>query len=340
MLRRSSPMPDSPPVASSGGAEAAEPPAAASAAPAAAAETADIIDPSRSLRTTLRGLATLVAPTSVVTSLLYYFGWTRASRQSQAMGFHVSLLGFSTQDYVLQSLAPMFWPLLVGLLASIGGLLLHGGLLLYASRAAPDLDGAQREERRRQVRRLAVGLAAVGAALAVLGVVGASSDTDVRLVSIGSPLAITASIVLVSYAIYLSQRFRRAEARRTLTPELRGVQLGLSALVVLLLLLSLFWSVSNYAENKGVDLALRIERDLSRYPDVTIYSAKRLYLPAPAVETALDGENGAYRFRYTRLKFLYRTKSSYWLRPDVRPPQPNIFLADSPDVRFEFSRAP
>ena len=89
-----------------------------------------------------------------------------------------------------------------------------------------------------------------------------------------------------------------------------------------------------------MDLAIFIERNLSSFPDARIYSAKRLYLPAPTVEAALDGDNGAYRFRYTRLKFLYRTKSSYWLRPDVAPPQPNIFIADSPDVRFEFSRAP
>ena len=57
---------------------------------AASNSTADVIDPARSLRTTLRGLATLVAPTSVVTSLLYYFGWTRASRQSQACLLYTS----------------------------------------------------------------------------------------------------------------------------------------------------------------------------------------------------------------------------------------------------------
>lgn len=314
-----------PPVPSGGEGGASEP-------------VADVLDPGRSVRTALRGVATLVAPTSVVTSLLYYFGWERASRQSQAMGFHVSLLGFSTQDYVLQSLAPMFWPLLVGLLASIAGLVLHAGVLLYASRATPDLATAERERRRRHVRRFAVVIAVVGAVLAVLGLVGASLDTDERLLSIGYPLCITGSIVCASYAIYLSQRFRRQEARRLLTPELRGMQLGLSALVVLLLLLTLFWSVSNYAGNKGIDLALRIERTLPAFPDVTVYSAKRLFLPPPTVEIPLEGENGAYRFKYTGLKLLYRTKSTYFLRPDSRPPQANVFLTESADLRFEFSR--
>lgn len=305
---------------------------------APAAPVGDALDPARSVRTTLRGIATLVAPTSLVTGLLYYFGWARASRQSQAMGFDVSLLGFSTQDYLLQSLKPMFWPLLVGLLASIAGLVLHAGVLLYASRATPDLENPERERRRRHVRRFATAMAATGAALAVLGLVGASLDTDIRLISIGYPLCLTGSIVCVSYAIYLSQRFRGKKARRVLTPELKSMQLGLSALVVLLLLLTLFWSVSNYAGNKGIDLALRIERTLPRFPDVTVYSARRLFLPPPTVESPLDGENGAYRFRYTGLKLLYRTRSTYFLRPNSLPPQANIFLTESADLRFEFSR--
>jgi len=287
----------------------------------------------------LRGLATLVAPTSVVTSLLYYFGWTRASRQSQLMGFHVSLLEFSTQDYLLQSLAPMFWPLLVGLLASIGGLLLHGGVLLYASGAVPDLEVAEREQRRRHVRRLAVALAVLGAVLAALGITGVASHTSSRLVSIGSPLCLTASIVAASYAVYLSQRFRREGARRRLTPELRGLQTALSAVVVLLLLLTLFWSVSTYAENKGQDLAIFIEQNIRAFPDATVYSAKRLSLPPPVVEAQLDGgDNAAYKFKYTGLKLLYRTKNSYFLRPTSDPPQANIFLAAGPDLRFEFRR--
>lgn len=297
----------------------------------------DIIDPARSVRTTLRGIATLVAPTSLVTGLLFYFGWARANRQSTAMGFDLSLLGYSSQEYVLLSLKPMFWPLLVGLLLAIGGLLLHGAILLYASGSARPSELPRREQRRRQVRRLGIGLGGVGVVLAVLGLVGSGVDHPGRLVSIGFPLCLTGSIVCGSYAIYLSQRFRGSGRRRRLTPELRAVQVGLSALVVLLLLLTLFWSVSNYAENKGADAAILIDENLRSLPDVTIYSAKRLYLPV--AEEPLPGENGAYRFRYTGLKLLFRNKSSYFLRPAAETGvQLNIVLAESPDVRFEFSK--
>lgn len=37
---------------------------------------------------------------------------------------------------------------------------------------------------------------------------------------------------------------------------MRAAHLGVSSLVVMLLLLSLFWTVTNYAGNKGVDLAI------------------------------------------------------------------------------------
>ncbi len=258
------------------------------------------IDPIRSLRGTLRGLATVVAPTSVVTSLLYYFGWTRALSQSKAMGFDSTLLGFSTQEYLLQSLAPMFWPLLVGLLAAITGLLGHIGVVAYASDVA---DVSRREDRRRQLRRLAAALAGTGLVLAALGLGGAVNDHPSRLVSIAYPLCLSASIVLVAYAAYLRQRFRRTDTRSQPSAEMRAAQFGVSSLVVLLLLLSLFWSVTNYAGNKGVDLAIFIEHNLSSFPDARIYSAKRLYLRPPIVEKTLDGQDAAYRFEYTGLGF-------------------------------------
>lgn len=38
-----------------------------------------------------------------------------------------------------------------------------------------------------------------------------------------------------------------------------------------------------------------------------IYSAKRLYLQAPVVETKLDPTDAAYKFAYSGLKLLFRS---------------------------------
>ncbi len=53
----------------------------------------------------------------------------------------------------------------------------------------------------------------------------------------------------------------------------------------------------------------------------------------------LEGQDGAYRFRYTGLKLPFHAKGSYFLRPPASDgPLVNIIISDSPDLRFEFSR--
>jgi hypothetical protein len=54
----------------------------------------------------------LLANATVLTALLVYFGWRRAETQANRMGFAESLLGMSTQDYLLRSIGPLL-PLLL-----------------------------------------------------------------------------------------------------------------------------------------------------------------------------------------------------------------------------------
>jgi hypothetical protein len=88
----------------------------------------------------------------------------------------------------------------------------------------------------------------------------------------------------------------------------------------------------------GIDLAVRLERNLSHQPSVTVYSAARLHLQPPVQETALTGDPSAYLFRYTGLKLLFRSDHRYFLRPsDDSVSQVNIILPESPDIRLELS---
>ena len=63
-----------------------------------------------SLHQALRTIGSVVAPTTLLTALLFYFGWVSVSVQSRYFGFDASLLEFSTQDYLLQSISPTFLP--------------------------------------------------------------------------------------------------------------------------------------------------------------------------------------------------------------------------------------
>src|SRR5690606_32792219 len=65
------------------------------------------------LRSALSVVTTLGPPLTIVTALMIYFGWARSDAQAQFMGVDVRLFGFSTQDYVLQSISTLYLPLLV-----------------------------------------------------------------------------------------------------------------------------------------------------------------------------------------------------------------------------------
>ena len=72
-------------------------------------------------------LGALGAILTLVTAVLFYFGWRRSEAQSRVMGIDVSLFGFTSQDYVLRSITALYLPLLLlaGLGLALGWLWLH-----------------------------------------------------------------------------------------------------------------------------------------------------------------------------------------------------------------------
>jgi hypothetical protein len=284
-------------------------------------------DPTRPLRTALRGIATLAAPTSLVTSLLFYFGWVRTNRQALDMGLHDSLLGFSTRDYVLRSLDPMFWPLTVGLVTAVLALGFHMWLVGWT-----ETKGGR--PRRPRLRRLAMGTGIVGVVSLALGTVASRIADPGRVTFLASPLLVTAGVVLAGYSLHLRRRFLAGRPAQPAQPaQLRVV---LSSLIILLLFLSMFWTVERYATLKGDDLAQQIVDDLDYLPSVTIYSAKRLRLQPPVKEADLGDDGSAYRFKYTDLRLLFRSDGKFFMRPSDRGSDVNIVIAESDDLRWEF----
>jgi hypothetical protein len=296
-------------------------------------------DPLQSLRATLRGVASVVAPTSLLTALLYYFGWARTSYQARALGLDDSLFGFSTKDYLLRSIDAMFWPLFVGTLVTLAALSLHGHVIAWVTGAAgsppPGVD-----LRNRVARWATLVLVGVGSGSLLLGIVWARVEEPSRVVSMAQPICITAGISILGYGVHLRRRLLGHGDTAEPTPELRAVRLVSSSVAVSLILLGLFWSVSRYAEIKGIDLAEVVEETLPTLPDVAIYSPTRLQLQAPVEETTLSGDDSAYRFSYTGLKFLFRSEGKLFLRPSHPSDQTlNIIIPDRPELRLELRSA-
>ena len=196
-----------------------------------------------------------------------------------------------------------------------------------------------------QVRRASASLAScgpvatfVGLLLLVFGVVGARIRDPSRFVSLAAPLAVTVSIVFLAYAAHLFARYEPQFDSSSAAPQARSLAPVAWSLIAVLMFLSLFWSVSHYAGVRGVDLAVDAERRIAFQPSVTIYSAQRLDLHDPVEETFVPGTDTAYHYEYSGLKLLFRSQNNYFLRPADPSDKRNIIIAESPNLRFEFSR--
>ncbi|HET7518173.1 MAG TPA: hypothetical protein VFN05_10840 [Actinomycetes bacterium] len=103
----------------------------------------------------------------------------------------------------------------------------------------------------------------------------------------------------------------------------------------------MFWSVAVYAQARGVREAARVAATISRRPDVTVYSARRLHLEGPTLrETELPGPDAAYRYRYSGLKLVVRSGGKWFLLPaswTLGNRGAALLLPDTDDLRVEFT---
>lgn len=297
-------------------------------------------DPTRSLRATLRGIGSVVAPTSAVTALLYYFGWTRTTVQATQLGLDESLLGYSTQDYLLRSITSMLGPLVVGLVAILVGLALHALLTTWIQRTGGPADKASGERvRRRRLSRLVLTIAAAGLLLLAVGGAGTRVERPSHELYVATPVCVTVGLILLVYAANLYRRFLIRPVLADAAEELHGLRIVAVGAILMLLMASLFWNVSHYADIKGRRLARTVEQQVRNQPSVIVYSDKRLYLQPPVVETKLDPADAAYTYAYSGLKLLFRADDKLFLRPSDHLPGPNIVLADGPGLRLEYYKA-
>src|ERR671939_751782 len=69
--------------------------------------------------------ASVVAPLSVLSAVLFYFGYASSRAQYEYFGVDVDTIGLSTQDYVMRSPQPLLTPLLVLVLIGVAVATVH-----------------------------------------------------------------------------------------------------------------------------------------------------------------------------------------------------------------------
>jgi hypothetical protein len=262
--------------------------------------------------------------------LLYYFGWTFTHASASYLGIDESVLGFSTQDYLLRSINAVFWPLSVGLI--VAALALRGHVVVMRSISQP--------QRTRRIEALGIGLAVAGLGAAIYGGLAIHYDwVGVADFTI-APLCLTIGVALLGYAVLIREWLTSRAPNATADSTTGSASLATVA-VALLIAVGLFWQVAEWATAVGIGRTRDLIARLDAQPQVTVYSGKRLGLAGTGgvTETPLGGTDTAYRYRYTGLRLLFRSGGTYlllsdhWSRADGR----TFLIDDTPDLRFEFT---
>ncbi len=272
-----------------------------------------------------RGALALLPPVTLVTALLFYFGWAKVTREAAALGASDTVFGYSTSDFLLRSVDSLYFPLMVLTAAALLALLGHQWLQHRIDAEQPEW------------------LAPAGTVVLVVGLLivayglwyraaGYRSGND--FLDVSGPLALGLGPVVATYGAWMRARSRRGDAPTAPTWQ-RAVAAGLLLGIVAL---SLFWAVGNYAGIRGRQAADLIAAGYRTLPHVAVYSSKDLGLAPDVTVERLSGADQKYLFRYTGLHLLDRVGGTWFLMPDDWDSTHRlIMLAEDGGLRFELT---
>lgn len=263
-------------------------------------------------------------PATVVTALVFYFGWARAKAQAEWMGLHVNLFGYTTRDFALLSISALYLPLL--LLVALAMLWVWLDRLL-----------------RRRIDRGAAGRWATALPRAALLGAGALIGLMVVLLfaervysPLYAPYLVTAGVLVAAWAVRIRRCAAAVEGPRR-PAEQQAVE---ATLLLVLVALLLFWGTSNFAEARGRGLAEDLEVNLPWLPRAQVYSQEPLGLDVPGVTTRELGTAGAPLYRYDGLRLLTVSGERYFFLHEGWSVEEGtvVVLPDDASLRVQYGR--
>ena len=301
--------------------------------------------------------ATIIAPATLLSTVLFYFGYVSSRAQYQYFGVDVDAIGLSTQDYVMRSPQPLLVPLLVLTLLGVGGMAMHTTLRRRIEPArsggqTPAIAALQRRTRRAIIAAFTV------LALGVLLLLAYPYVRDWPLFNLVTPLLIGLGAFGVAYASLVLRLLTSVAGGRSSVPEAAGsvtLRRSVGLLLIVIVAASIFWATATIAQWSGRGIAQYDARHLDRFPAVILDTKERLYLtdgcrhvgtPHAACidETALPampGQTNHYRYRHFRL--LIQGHNLMFLVPDVWSASDSTLVVPmdgSVRVQFQFQNDP
>jgi hypothetical protein len=274
----------------------------------------------------LRMLANVIAPTTAVGALLFYFGYVSSRAEYEYFGVDVDTIGLGTQDFVMRSPQPLLVPLLVLTLLGISALLLHARTLrrIETAAAAPEdappgaaKDSGESEDHLARLacmarRNRGIGLAILGIGIAMLFLYALVGSWT--FYALATPLLIAIGALLAAYYAHVLDLVKQRAAHPKPTPRRKKhtpaapYTVPLRAATILryvVIAASVFWATATVAQWTGRGLARHQAHDLDRLPTVILDTKERLYLHSPGIDEAVlpvsTGQTFHYRYRNLRL---------------------------------------
>lgn len=263
-------------------------------------------------------------PATVVTALVFYFGWARAQAQAEWMGLHVNLFGYTMRDFALLSISALYLPLLL--------LIALAMLWVWLDRLL-----------RRRIDRGAAGRWATALPRAALLGAGALIGLMVVLLfaervysPLYAPYLVTAGVLVAAWAVRIRRCAAAVEGPRR-PAEQQAVE---ATLLLVLVALLLFWGTSNFAEARGRGLAEDLEVNLPWLPRAQVYSQEPLGLDVPGVTTRELGTAEAPLYRYDGLRLLTVSGERYFFLHEGWSVEEGtvVVLPDDASLRVQYGR--
>lgn len=285
-------------------------------------------------------LSSFVAPLTLVTALLFYFGYVSTREFFRYFGIDVDIIGLSSQEFVMRSPGALFVPVMVLLLLAAALIVGHRALRRrLAKRSGP----AQ--------RRVIGVIAWAGVGFVVIGLVlafGVLVPSDSNVAELLAPVCLAIGAGLAAYA---------ASTARSV--DTGSVARGVVVLLVLVMVAGTFWSTATIARWWGLGQARELAADLQTLPAVVLDTRERIYpgneairfqelIPAASDETggesAEDPDDAApaptYGYRYFGLRLLAQGGGRLYLVPDAWSADASTLVVRYDDVRVRFRFLP
>lgn len=266
--------------------------------------------------TAFRAIGAILGNVTLLTALLFWFGFLYSNVFFGYFRVHLTVLDQSTTDILARGVDGLFQPLAALAFATLLALIVVRYLRVRL-----------RERAWRAVLRYSTPIAAATGLVLIVSAGFIALDPAPFRQYLGLPgLGWAIGVLLVFFA--WRQRIGRPGAAET-------------GIVVLLVVIGLFWSVSDYSTAVGTQRAAEVEASVPELPNLLLYSEKSLNLTAEGVHQSTCHQTDAtYRYRYDGLKLLLRSGGQYILVPAnwTWARGTTIVLPKTDSLRLEFTR--